>query len=331
MPPKNKKCSICGTNSTVRWIILSRKTLCDGCYDVQCNPPLEPRQEDGPDEPVAGPSGLGRKSETILATGPVQSNPADDGLFLKPTFIPPRPAKIARVNSATLDGATTTSSGSSSSSTTTTSTTATSATHSSSRSTTPSKPASRNKARKSFPSKPKLTDETKRPKSVPKVFHNVRVSFPACPSAQRVLLMCVFFFPPSPAQDYWYEVGDIVSLVDTKDKTYYAQIRGLVVDVFNEKNAILTWLVPTTASPNPSEGFDPATYHIGPDEDKMRNLSEMQFVMHAPSGYYLNRSDPYPRQNVTGPVERDGRSTEPPLYDWANICQLHLGERPVSK
>uniref|UniRef100_A0A8W7NYC8 Uncharacterized protein n=1 Tax=Anopheles coluzzii TaxID=1518534 RepID=A0A8W7NYC8_ANOCL len=286
MPPKNKKCSICGTNSTARWIILSRKTLCDGCYDVQCNPPLEPRQEDGPDEPVAGPSGLGRKSETILATGPVQSNPADDGIFLKPTFIPPRPAKIARVNSATLDGATTTSSGSSSSSTTTTSTTATSATHSSSRSTTPSKPASRNKARKSFPSKPKLTDETKRPKSVPKVFHN----------------------------DYWYEVGDIVSLVDTKDKQRDPDL-----------------VVPTTASPNPNEGFDPATYHIGPDEDKMRNLSEMQFVMHAPSGYYLNRSDPYPRQNVTGPVERDGRSTEPPLYDWANICQLHLGERPVSK
>ncbi|XP_041774285.1 GATA zinc finger domain-containing protein 1-like [Anopheles merus] len=304
MPPKNKKCSICGTNSTARWIILSRKTLCDGCYDVQCNPPLEPRQEDGPDEPVAGPSGLGRKSETILATGPVQSNPADDGIFLKPTFIPPRPAKIARQNSATLDSASTNSASSSSSSTTTTtSTTANSATHSSSRSSTPSKAASRNKARKSFPSKPKLTDETKRPKSVPKVFHN----------------------------DYWYEVGDIVSLVDTKDNTYYAQIRALVVDVFNEKHAILTWLVPTTASPPPNEGFDPATYHIGPDEDKMRNLSEMQFVMHAPSGYYLNRCDPYPRKYVTGPVERDGRSTEAPLYDWANICQLHLGERPVGK
>jgi hypothetical protein len=44
---------------------------------------------------------------------------------------------------------------------------------------------------------------------------------------------------------------------------YYAQIRGLLTDQYCEKSCVVTWLLPTQASPNAEEGFDPATYIIG--------------------------------------------------------------------
>ena len=44
---------------------------------------------------------------------------------------------------------------------------------------------------------------------------------------------------------------------------YYAQIRGLLTDQYCEKSCVVTWLLPTQASPNTEEGFDPATYIIG--------------------------------------------------------------------
>lgn len=34
--------------------------------------------------------------------------------------------------------------------------------------------------------------------------------------------------------------------------------------------------------------------YIGPDEDCPRKLSCLEFVMHAPSNYYHNKSMPYP-------------------------------------
>ncbi|XP_050071878.1 GATA zinc finger domain-containing protein 1-like [Anopheles maculipalpis] len=262
MAPKNKKCSICGTNVSPKWKTLDRSLLCDDCYDLQCNPPLEPRQEP---EPVPGPSGLGYRTETFLSSVSVASNPADDAVFAKPALLP-KPSKVVKRTET---------------------------------------PPVRNALKKPVRSKPrkvgmklKFTDETTRPRSVPKLFHD----------------------------NFWYEVGDIVSLVDVEDNTYYAQIRGLVVDVFNEKSAVLTWLVPTDASPPPNEGFDPVTYHVGPDEDELRDLDQMRFVMHAPNGYFFNRQHPFPRPNVYGPVERDGRSTEVPEYEWTNICHLHYGE-----
>uniref|UniRef100_A0A182W4M1 GATA zinc finger domain-containing protein 1 n=1 Tax=Anopheles minimus TaxID=112268 RepID=A0A182W4M1_9DIPT len=264
MAPKNKKCSMCGTNVTSKWRMLERRLFCDDCYDVQCNPPLEPRMEPEADAP--GPSGLGYKSETFISTVSVSSNPADDAVFAKPSFIPkPTKKETKRVETPQVR-------------------------------VNPKKPA-RSKTKKTG-MKLKFTDETTRPKSVPKLFH----------------------------ENFWYEVGDIVSLLDMKDNTYYAQIRGLVMDTFNEKSAVLTWLVPTDASPPPNEGFDPATYHIGPDEDELRDLNQMRFVMHAPSAYYFNRQHPFPRPNVYGPIERDGRSTEVPPYEWTNICHLHYGE-----
>ena len=67
-----------------------------------------------------------------------------------------------------------------------------------------------------------------------------------------------------------------------------------MIDNFCEKSAVITWLLPTQSSPPPSEGFDPSTYVIGPEEDQPRLLSCMEFIMHAPSDYYQDKSTPYP-------------------------------------
>ncbi|XP_026478689.1 GATA zinc finger domain-containing protein 1 [Ctenocephalides felis] len=91
----------------------------------------------------------------------------------------------------------------------------------------------------------------------------------------------------------YYQVGDIVSLRDIDGDYYYAQIRGLMMDQYCEKSAVITWLLPTQASPPPEEGFDPATYILGPEEDLPRKLSCMEFIVHAPSDYY-KANTPYP-------------------------------------
>jgi len=63
-------------------------------------------------------------------------------------------------------------------------------------------------------------------------------------------------------QGVYYQIGDVVSVVDEQDgKTYYAQIRGFIQDQYCEKSAALTWLIPTQASPK--DCFDPASYIIG--------------------------------------------------------------------
>ena len=66
----------------------------------------------------------------------------------------------------------------------------------------------------------------------------------------------------------YYQVGDIVSLVDDEGDVYYAQIRGFLQDQYYEKSAVITWLLPTSASSK--EGFDPSTYILG------RYTSELQ-------------------------------------------------------
>lgn len=52
-------------------------------------------------------------------------------------------------------------------------------------------------------------------------------------------------------------------MLDMDGGTYYAQIRGFMTDQYCEKSAVVTWLLPTKASPPPEEKFDPATYIIG--------------------------------------------------------------------
>ncbi|KAG5667416.1 hypothetical protein PVAND_015397 [Polypedilum vanderplanki] len=97
---------------------------------------------------------------------------------------------------------------------------------------------------------------------------------------------------------FYYQIGDIVSVM-SRGKKYYAQIRALMVDSFCEKSAVLTWLIPTTSSPDPNEGFDPATYLIGLEEDLPRRIANiMEFVMHAPSNYYYNRNEPYEKPEI---------------------------------
>ncbi|KAK2589012.1 hypothetical protein KPH14_001856 [Odynerus spinipes] len=92
----------------------------------------------------------------------------------------------------------------------------------------------------------------------------------------------------------YFQVGDIVSMQDIDGGIYYAQIRGLLTDQYCEKSAAITWLLPTTASPPPEEGFSPETYIVGPEEDLPRKLECMEFVMHAPSDYYKLKNTPYP-------------------------------------
>ncbi|CAH0550379.1 unnamed protein product [Brassicogethes aeneus] len=92
----------------------------------------------------------------------------------------------------------------------------------------------------------------------------------------------------------YIQIGDIVSMIDVEGGTYYAQIKGLMTDQYCKKSAVVTWLLPTQESPPPEQEFDPATYIIGPEEDIMRDLDCMEFVMHAPSDYYKSHSSPYP-------------------------------------
>ncbi|XP_069770493.1 GATA zinc finger domain-containing protein 1 isoform X4 [Narcine bancroftii] len=91
----------------------------------------------------------------------------------------------------------------------------------------------------------------------------------------------------------YYQVGDIVSVVDEDDeKIYYAQIRGFVQDQYCEKSAVITWLIPTQASSK--DQFDASTYILGPEEDLPRKMEHFEFICHAPSEYFKSRSTPFP-------------------------------------
>lgn len=59
----------------------------------------------------------------------------------------------------------------------------------------------------------------------------------------------------------YYQVGDVVSLVDDDENIYYAQIRGFLQDQYYEKSAVITWLLPTKQSDR--NRFDPSTYILG--------------------------------------------------------------------
>lgn len=87
-----------------------------------------------------------------------------------------------------------------------------------------------------------------------------------------------------------------------------------MIDTFCEKSAFITWLLPTQSSPPPNECFDPSSYVIGPEEDHPRLLSCMEFVMHAPSDYYHDKTTPYP------PVDNDGTAhNSSGGFIWTNI------------
>merc|ERR1711892_103484 len=111
----------------------------------------------------------------------------------------------------------------------------------------------------------------------------------------------------------YFHVGDIVSVTNVNDDDiYYAQLKGFLTDEYSDKSAVITWLLPTTASPPPNEGFHPATYIIGPEEELPRKLEVFTFVMHAPGDYFYARRAPY---------RTDTRPTE------TNFTSVRLGPR----
>uniref|UniRef100_A0A0K2U889 GATA zinc finger domaincontaining protein 1like [Megachile rotundata] n=1 Tax=Lepeophtheirus salmonis TaxID=72036 RepID=A0A0K2U889_LEPSM len=99
-------------------------------------------------------------------------------------------------------------------------------------------------------------------------------------------------------QGCYYTKGDIVSVTDIGGGIYYGQLRGFLTDQYCEKSAIISWLLPSIYSPKPEEGFDPATYVIGPEEDLPRKLSCFTFVMHAPDDYFYYKKAPYPTEKI---------------------------------
>lgn len=105
----------------------------------------------------------------------------------------------------------------------------------------------------------------------------------------------------------YYQVGDIVSLVDDDENVYYAQIRGFLQDQYYEKSAVITWLLPTQATHG--NFFDPSTYILGPEEDLPRKMEFMEFVCHTPSDYFKSTTKPYP--TVSGSPEL--------CYIWSNV------------
>ena len=72
--------------------------------------------------------------------------------------------------------------------------------------------------------------------------------------------MYVTFFVFISCQGLLFKEGDVVSITDISGKRYFAQIRGLLQDVFLNKSAVLSWLLPTV--PNPTR-FDPAIFLPG--------------------------------------------------------------------
>lgn len=114
---------------------------------------------------------------------------------------------------------------------------------------------------------------------------------------------------------FYYQIGDIVSL-KCRGKKYYAQIRSLIVDTFCEKSAVLTWLIPTTSSPDPNEEFDASTYLVGLEEDIPRRIAHtMEFIMHAPSTYFINRTEPYAKPEELA----DGLYSDKKGFVWTNV------------
>lgn len=126
------------------------------------------------------------------------------------------------------------------------------------------------------------------------------------------------FFSFHILQGSYIQIGDIVSMWNSNYDKFYAQIRGLMIDNFCEKSAFLTWLLPTKNSPPPGERFDASTYVVGPEEDHPRLLSCMEFVMHAPSDYYHDKSTPYPPID-SNPYGSPSSSSTAGGFIWTNI------------
>lgn len=132
----------------------------------------------------------------------------------------------------------------------------------------------------------------------------------------------------------YFQKGDVVGLKDATDgRMYYAQIRSFFLDQCRETSALLTWLLPSSSSPE--ESFDPATYFLGPKEETPRKLNEIQLICRFPADPYRHSIAP----NLTGTLKRlrdfqwewlhnVGKSLGPrwpyDAYKWERCGLLHL-------
>uniref|UniRef100_A0A182TB39 GATA zinc finger domain-containing protein 1 n=1 Tax=Anopheles maculatus TaxID=74869 RepID=A0A182TB39_9DIPT len=299
-----EKCTICGTLETTKWYILDYKSVCADCHDIQLNPPYEPQSERSPERLTAGNMPVQEHVELL---------PDDDtGLPTEHGMLPCTPKKLDTKKPHSGDE-----NGDVELGVDLSNADEQDEMHDNIAALTmfsprrlrhrvcpvrePVRRGSKKNGRtcQGSRTKSRRTNMKKEPIKSPRETASTR-------TVSKVL-----------EDNIWYQLGDIVSMVDTQDNTYYAQIRGLLIDAYNEKSAVVTWLLPTTASPPPNESFDPATYLAGPDEDLPRRLTYMQFVMHAPSNYFLDRTNPYPRPECYGPANTtqcDNRN-----YVWTSI------------
>lgn len=64
-------------------------------------------------------------------------------------------------------------------------------------------------------------------------------------------------------------------------------------------------------------------FSLGPDEEQSRKLSCLEFIMHAPSNYYMDRTTPYPLPDF---MEHD---TKPGGYIWTTLPEFHRNKTIV--
>ena len=74
--------------------------------------------------------------------------------------------------------------------------------------------------------------------------------------------MVILFNHSFPSQNVYWQVGDVVSVLDEEDgDVYYAQLQGFFQSENFSKSAMVSWLLPGPESPE--QGFDPKTYTLG--------------------------------------------------------------------
>uniref|UniRef100_A0A182M4N2 GATA zinc finger domain-containing protein 1 n=1 Tax=Anopheles culicifacies TaxID=139723 RepID=A0A182M4N2_9DIPT len=305
MSPKTQKCTICGTLETAEWYTLDERSVCAECHDIQLNPPLEPLNAERSPERLS--------AETVEQEHDEQNENDKESSAehrMVQCMVTPKKIDTKQLSgdeqpdvelSADFNGAEEQEEMHEGSITALNMFSPRRLRHRVCPVREPVRRGSKKNGRtyQGPKAKSRRTLTKKMPVKSPRETASTK-------SVTKVL-----------DENTWYQIGDIVSMIDTKDNTYYAQIRGLLVDAYNEKSAVLTWLLPTTSSPPPNEAFDPATYLAGPDEDVPRRLTYMKFVMHAPSNYYLDRTNPYPRPDSYGPTNTT--QSENRNYVWTSI------------
>ena len=109
------------------------------------------------------------------------------------------------------------------------------------------------------------------------------------------------------------------------DNIFYCQLRGFLTDQYSDKYGVITWLLPTQESPPPNEGFHPATYILGPEEELPRRMEVFTFVMHAPDDYFYNRRAPYRTSQLPSDSNYTSTRLGPRMRKDVNGKQIFVG------